>query len=120
MMILKMPVGTEENPLQPIILTSPADSLLTSVGHLETKINGRPTASDAQTQLAVVTEEAVGESCVVRPRNKSQQVLRIPERRSDEKIIAEILKPEERIRISKSSDNKLLKVTSTNTAISLD
>ena len=42
-----------------------------------------------------------------------------PERLSDEKIIAQILKPAERLQISKSSD-KLLKLTGTNTAISLD
>ncbi|KAF7987507.1 hypothetical protein HCN44_003269 [Aphidius gifuensis] len=39
---------------------------------------------------------------------------------SDEEIIADILKPEKHKKISKTSDNKLLKVTGTKTAISLD
>ncbi|KOC64221.1 Rapamycin-insensitive companion of mTOR [Habropoda laboriosa] len=86
----------------------------------ESKINGRLTFSDIQVaQLDVVVEEAAGDSCVTQQCNKTQDLLRKPERRSDEKIIAEILKPEERIRLSKSSD-RLLKVSGTNTAISLD
>ncbi|CAK9816269.1 Rapamycin-insensitive companion of mTOR [Anthophora quadrimaculata] len=86
----------------------------------ESKINGRLTFSDIQVaQLDVVAEEAAGDSCVTQQCNKTQEILRKPERLSDEKIIAEILKPEERIRLSKSSD-RLLKVSGTNTVISLD
>ncbi|XP_024946921.1 rapamycin-insensitive companion of mTOR [Cephus cinctus] len=120
MLILEMPVGTEENPPQPLVPTSPAQSPRLSISSPESKINGRPTLSDSQVaQLSVVNEEATGEPRATQPRNNSQVVTRITERRSDEKIIAEILKPEERIRISKSSD-KLLKVTGANTVISLD
>lgn len=86
----------------------------------ESKVNGRLTFSEIQVaQLDAVAEEAGGDSCVTQQCNKPQELLRKPERRSDEKIIAEILKPEERIRLSKSSD-RLLKVSGTNTAISLD
>lgn len=84
----------------------------------ESKINGRLTFPDIQvTQLDAVAEESTGDTnqqC-----NKTQEVSHRSERRSDEKIIAEILKPEERIRLSKSSD-RLLKISGTNTAISLD
>lgn len=87
---------------------------------LETKINGRLTSSETQVvQLDAVIEEAGGDSCATEQCNNTQKLLRKSERRSDEKIIAEILKPEERIRVSKSSD-KLLKVSGTNTAVSLD
>ncbi|XP_012288713.1 rapamycin-insensitive companion of mTOR [Orussus abietinus] len=120
MVILNVPVGTEENPAQTTVLPLPVASPPVLPSPMETKINGRVVVGpDGQTPLSVVKEEAGHETRVVQLRDKTQEVLRIPERLSDEKIIAEILKPEERIRISKSSD-KLLKVTGTNTAISLE
>ncbi|XP_076231374.1 rapamycin-insensitive companion of Tor [Calliopsis andreniformis] len=113
--ILKLNDGNDEKPLRlPNSTALQLDSRVPS----ESKINGRLTFPDIQvTQLDAVAEEAAGDTnqqC-----NKTQEVPRKSERRSDEKIIAEILKPEERIRLSKSSD-RLLKVSGTNTAISLD
>lgn len=85
----------------------------------ETKINGRVTPSCLQNDpLTAVQEEATGQPRIVYPQNKKETAF-ITERLSDEKIIAEILKPEERIRVAKSSD-KILKVTGTNTAINLE
>ncbi|XP_076278672.1 rapamycin-insensitive companion of Tor isoform X2 [Lasioglossum baleicum] len=115
--ILKLNDGNEEKPSQTPISTAPEPKLLVPS---ETKINGRLTFSEIEvTQLDVVTEEAGGDSCKTQQCNKVQEVLRNSELRSDEKLIAEILKPEERLRLSKSSD-RLLKVTGTNSAISLD
>lgn len=126
--ILKIPMGTEENPLQPPVPMSEL-SARQSADSAESKINGRLTLTEIQTaQLASVAEEGSsagdsGEPCnaaMHRCNKKSQETnVRLVERSSDEKIIAEILKPEERIRLSKSSD-KSLKVSGTNTAISLD
>ncbi|KZC10250.1 Rapamycin-insensitive companion of mTOR, partial [Dufourea novaeangliae] len=115
--ILKLNDGNEEIPLQSPSSTTPEPKPLVPS---ENQINGRLTFPEIQvTQLDVVAEEAGGDSCKTEHCNKMQEVLRKPERRSDETIIAEILKPEERIRLSKSSD-RLLKVTGTNNAISLD
>ncbi|XP_003700779.2 rapamycin-insensitive companion of Tor isoform X1 [Megachile rotundata] len=104
-------------------LQSPVSAALESNSHVpsEIKINGRLTFSEIQvTQLDAVAEEAASESCVTKQYNKKTQEFSCKqERQSDEKIIAEILKPEERLRLSKSSD-RLLKVSGTNTAISLD
>ncbi|XP_076687227.1 rapamycin-insensitive companion of Tor [Andrena cerasifolii] len=112
--ILRLNGGNDEKPLR-----SPVPTALEPDSHVpsESKINGRLTFSDIQaTQLDAVAEEAAGDAA--QQCNKTQDVARKPERRSDEKIIAEILQPE-RIRVSKSSD-RLLKVSGTNTAISLD
>lgn len=124
--ILKIPIGTEENPLQSPVPSSEASPRQQSTSPAEGKINGRLTLTEIQTaQLASVAEESssIGsESCnIAHPcKKKAQEIARsMQERRSDEKIIAEILKPEERIRLSKSSDRSL-KVSGTNTAISLD
>lgn len=124
--ILKIPIGTEENPLQSSVPSSEASPRQQSASPAEGKINGRLTLTEIQTvQLASVAEEgssASSESCnIAHPyKKKPQEIARsMQERRSDEKIIAEILKPEERIRLSKSSDRSL-KVSGTNTAISLD
>jgi len=132
--ILKIPIGTEENPLQPSsVPSSEASPRQQSVSPAEGKINGRLTLTEIQTaQLASVAEEGSStgggsggggcESCSAghQRKKKSLEVVRpAQERRTDEKIIAEILKPEERIRLSKSSDRSL-KVSGTNTAISLD
>lgn len=133
--ILKIPVGTEENPLQSSVPIASEASSRQFASPAEGKINGRLTLTEIQTaQLASVTEEGSstgsGEPCsnktVHRCNKKQETTVRSPppaaaatERRSDEKIIAEILKPEERIRLSKSSDRSL-KVSGTNTAISLD
>ncbi|XP_053970556.1 rapamycin-insensitive companion of mTOR isoform X1 [Hylaeus volcanicus] len=115
--ILKLNDGNDEKSLRPPISAPPEPN---SRVPSESKINGRITFSEIQvTQLDAVIEVAGGDSCVTQKYNKTQEVLRKPERRSDEKIIAEILKPEERIRLSKSSD-RLLKVSGTNSAISLD
>lgn len=103
---------------------------------MEGKINGRLTLTEIQTaQLASVAEEnssaggggggggsGGNESCNAghQCKKKPPEIVRpSQERRTDEKIIAEILKPEERIRLSKNSDRSL-KVSGTNTAISLD
>lgn len=129
--ILKIPIGTEENPLQPSIPSSEASPRQQSVSPAEGKINGRLTLTEIQTaQLASVAEEGFsagggggnGESCNAGHQRKKKPLEVVhpsQERRTDEKIIAEILKPEERIRLSKSSDRSL-KVSGTNTAISLD
>ncbi|XP_018050285.1 PREDICTED: rapamycin-insensitive companion of mTOR isoform X3 [Atta colombica] len=136
--ILKIPIGTEENPLQSPVPSSEASLRQPqSVSPAEGKINGRLTLTEIQTaQLASVAEESSSaggggggggdsgksESCNTghQRKKKSLEVVRpSQERRTDEKIIAEILKPEERIRLSKSSDRSL-KVSGTNTAISLD
>jgi len=134
--ILKIPIGTEENPLQSPVPSSEASLRQQSVSPAEGKINGRLTLTEIQTaQLASVAEESSSagggggggdsgksESCNTghQRKKKSLEVVRpSQERRTDEKIIAEILKPEERIRLSKSSDRSL-KVSGTNTAISLD
>jgi len=126
---LKIPIGTEEIPLQSPVPSSEASPRQQPICPVEGKINGRLTLTEIQTaQLASVAEESSstsgvgGESCNVahQCKKKPQEVLRpTQERRSDEKIIAEILKPEERIRLSKSSDRSL-KISGTNTAISLD
>lgn len=115
--ILKLNESNEEKPLQsPTPATAEPKPLVPS----ESKINGRLNFSEIEvTQLDVVTEEAGGDSCKTQQCNKVQEVLRNSERLSDEKLIAKILKPEERIRLSKSSD-RILKVTGTNSAISLD
>ncbi|XP_015189227.1 PREDICTED: rapamycin-insensitive companion of mTOR [Polistes dominula] len=119
--ILKLPVGTEENPLQSCVPIISETSPQTSHGPSESKVNGRVTFSEikAAGQLTIVTEEAAGETCTMNQHDKLQEILQISERRSDEKIIAEILNPEERIRLSKSSE-RLLKIASINTAISLE
>ncbi|XP_043466868.1 rapamycin-insensitive companion of mTOR [Leptopilina heterotoma] len=102
--------------------TSPSDNSRLSAKPSETKINGRVTPSCLQNDpLSSVQEEATttgGQPRIVYPQNKKETAL-IAERLSDEKIIAEILKPEERIRVAKSSE-KILKVTGTNTAINLE
>lgn len=100
--------------------TSPSDNSRPSVKPSETKINGRVTPLCLQNDpLTAVQEEATGQPRIVYPQNKKETSLITEERLSDEKIIAEILKPEERIRVAKSSD-KILKVTGTNTAINLE
>ncbi|XP_014479539.1 PREDICTED: rapamycin-insensitive companion of mTOR [Dinoponera quadriceps] len=126
--ILKIPIGTEENPPQSSSVPVASEvSPHQPVGSLtEGKINGRLTLTEMQTvQLASVAEEgssASVESCsegMHRCKKSTTAIATASDRRSDEKIIAEILKPEERIRLSKSSDRSL-KVSGTNTAISLD
>ncbi|XP_076618196.1 rapamycin-insensitive companion of Tor [Colletes latitarsis] len=115
--ILKLNDGNDEKPLQSPIPTAPEPN---SRVPSENKINGRLTFSEIQvTQLDAVVEVADGDTCATQKCIKTQEILHKPERQSDEKIIAEILKPEERIRVSKSSD-RLLKVSGTNSAISLD
>ncbi|XP_026669224.1 rapamycin-insensitive companion of mTOR [Ceratina calcarata] len=118
--VLKLNDINDEKPLQSPSSTLPVALEPNSRVPSESKINGRLTISEIQvTQLDAVTEEASGNACADQQCNKTQEPQRKSERRSDEKIIAEILKPEERIRLSKSSD-RLLKVSGTNTAISLD
>lgn len=86
----------------------------------ENKFNGRSHYSDSQLDpLPVVNEETIAESQTPLMDDRSKDTSIRIELRSDEKIIAEILKPEEKIRVSKSSD-KLLKITNTSTAFSLD
>lgn len=127
--ILNIPIGTEENPLQSPVPISETSHRQQSVSSVEGKINGRLTLTEIQTaQLASVAEEGSSISgdkstCNVSHQYKKKQPQEIKrgvqDRRSDEKIIADILQPEERIRLSKSSDRSL-KLSGTNTAISLD
>lgn len=105
----------------------------------EMKVNGRlAVALDQQPdQLSVVNEEnamtisATESPIIVNSQRKSgggggggdsDSVIHSftsEPRRSDERIIAEILKPEERTRVSKNPE-RILKATGINTAISLD
>ncbi|XP_076753596.1 rapamycin-insensitive companion of Tor isoform X1 [Xylocopa sonorina] len=113
--VLKLNECNDDKLIPPYMFTE-SDSRVPS----ESKINGRLTFSEIQVaQLDTVAEEAGADSCATQKCNKTQELSCKSERRSDEKIIAEILKPEERIRLSKSSD-RLLKVSGTNTANSLD
>ncbi|XP_066602698.1 uncharacterized protein [Prorops nasuta] len=115
MVILDL-VDSNENTQQSVPTETEVTQRLTS--SLENKVNGELTPSEMKTaRLKAVSEEKISIPCSV-VREKTQQVLQVIERSSDEKIIAEILNPEERIRISKNSDR--LKVSNTNTAISLD
>lgn len=112
----------------------------------EAKVNGRLPPAPAndhhqqqQQQLSSLTEEITAietlADCVVLDPKKSSLNLRVlteshqqhhqQHRRSDEKIIAEILKPEERIRlataaVAKSSDKMLRPAAAINNAIGLD
>lgn len=120
--ILEIPIGTEENPVHSIFARSPLENIHKKSVSLtpENKLNGRSHYSDSQLEpLPIVNEETSTESqtSLLSERNKDTSI-RI-ELRSDEKIIAGILKPEERVRVSKSSD-KLLKIRNTSTAFSLD
>ncbi|XP_034935765.1 rapamycin-insensitive companion of mTOR [Chelonus insularis] len=119
MNILKIPVGTEENPAQGSIGLG-TDSYTLGVSPLKRKVNGRLTIPEADSESSVATiSELISDSQSLSGRLKSPEPSQKTEKLSDEKIIAEILKPAQRLRVSKSSD-KLLKVTSKNTAISLD
>lgn len=126
MIILKMPVGSEDNQAEAAGPVRPADSHRpTEISHLGRKINGRLTIAETgmveQQQAAFArAEEGDNQRASKSPCIETREVSEKKERLSDEKIIAEILKPAERLQISKSSDNKLLKLTGTNTAISLD
>lgn len=94
------------------VLVSPSHKLSKTS---EAKVNGRLTLStDPQPDhLSVLTEETVATMAAESPAGgvnvKSQKSstggdmhLLVEQRRSDEKIIAEILKPEERMRVSRS------------------
>ncbi|XP_063978549.1 rapamycin-insensitive companion of mTOR [Diachasmimorpha longicaudata] len=90
-----------------------------NIGLPKRRINGKsttsavPSSSSASSALASEARDTCEDL-------RSPEASDTTEKLSDEKIIAEILKPAERLRVSKSSDNKLLKITGTNTAISLD
>ncbi|XP_046617804.1 rapamycin-insensitive companion of mTOR [Neodiprion virginianus] len=120
--ILKIPIGTEENPVHSIKSQLPVENVHkkpVSVS-LENRVNGRSHYPDSQLEtLSIVTEETNADSQTSLPGGRSKNTCSRIDLCSDEKIIAEILKPEERIRVSKSSD-KLLKITNTSTAFSLD
>ncbi|XP_011297847.1 rapamycin-insensitive companion of mTOR [Fopius arisanus] len=116
MKILKIPIGTEENPVQP---TSTGLSTDLNISPSKRRVNGRLTIPEVESPSST-TSELTSETRDTGAKLKSPEKADKTEKLSDEKIIAEILKPAERLRISKSSDNKLLKVTGTNTAISLD
>ncbi|XP_012265528.2 rapamycin-insensitive companion of mTOR [Athalia rosae] len=120
--ILRIPNSAEQQYLHPKHLRSPLDNVLNKPVPVtpENKLNGRSHFTDLQLAfLPVVSEEISTVSQSSLASNKTNDTSIGMELRSDEKIIAEILKPEERIRISKSSD-KLLKTTNTSTAFSLD
>ncbi|XP_015123532.1 rapamycin-insensitive companion of mTOR [Diachasma alloeum] len=117
MKILHMPIGTEENLAQPTPAVLPSSDL--SISPSKRRVNGRLTIPEVESPSST-TSELASETRDNGGRLKSPEAPDKTEKLSDEKIIAEILKPAERLRISKSSDNKLLKVTGTNTAISLD
>lgn len=89
------------------------------------KVNGRATRIKVQIERVPSFEDyedevAVDSNKAEETRCRSPEVLKIHERLTDEKIIAEILKPEEKLRLSKNSESKLVKVTNANTAIKLD
>ncbi|XP_043271902.1 rapamycin-insensitive companion of mTOR isoform X2 [Venturia canescens] len=128
MIILKMPIGTEENPAQMVTPFRHGESYrLSGLSPSARTLNGRLTIAETgmeqQQEMAFEStrnKEDSGEDekgKTLRP--ETGEVVKKRERLSDEKIIAEILKPAEMLQISKSS-TKLLKVTGTNTAISLD
>ncbi|KAK0085804.1 hypothetical protein PV326_005791 [Microctonus aethiopoides] len=120
MNILKMPVGTEENPVQNPITGLSSDPFAVGVSPTKRKINGRVTIPESESEFPIgVISPLQKQSQIMNTRIKSSESPEISEKLSDEKIIAEILKPAERLRISKSSD-KLLKIKNKNTAISLD
>ncbi|KAG7212743.1 hypothetical protein KM043_013008 [Ampulex compressa] len=106
--ILEISICTEENEEESLVPMVPESS---SRVPSENKINGRLTLSEMQAaQLAAVVEETGSDPRTAQQGNKNEQDMRICERRSDEKIIADILNPRERIRLSKSSD-RILKVS---------
>ena len=112
---------------QAVTLVSPSHKSLKTP---DAKLNGQiATATEPHSEhlLSAVVEEA-GTTAVESPSTatatsiqKSSVNANPPTelRPSDEKIIADILKPEERLRLSKSSD-KMPKSTSIHTAMSLD
>lgn len=115
---MKIPIDNEDNEVRVKLdaLHNKSVSVTT-----ESKLNGRSHYSESQLDpLPVLNEETSTDSqtsLIISDKSKNKSV-RI-DTRSDEKIIAGILKPEERIRVSKSSD-KLLKIRNTSTAFSLD
>lgn len=122
MRILKIPVGTEENPIQTSITGLSTDSFTVGVSPAKRKINGRLTILEVEPESPVATISELTNEPKSFPHARVKttgEATEVREKLSDEKIIEEILKPAEKLRISKSSD-KLLKVTSKNTAISLD
>lgn len=87
------------------------------------KINGRMNnlSIPGVDELGIVTEELTGEMQSVESQSNAVFVSSTPidqPQRTDEKIIAEILKPEERLRLPRNAE-KIYK-TEKNTAISLD
>ncbi|XP_014205206.1 rapamycin-insensitive companion of mTOR-like [Copidosoma floridanum] len=97
----------------------------------DVKVNGRPIdcferesrKSPGNKEDSTRSTQSRLSSCsTVNPRKSSDASLQQPakQRLSDEKIIAEILKPEERIRVPKSSEKILKARSSINTAISLE
>lgn len=119
--ILKIPIGTEENPVQNPVVELTTDKFTLSVSPLKRKVNGRLTIPEAESETSAATSSELTseiKSADV-PLKSPEPAADVSEKLSDEKIIAEILKPAERLRTSKSSD-RILKVTSKNTAVSLD
>lgn len=115
-----MPVGTEENPVQNPITGLSSDPFAVGVSPTKRKVNGRVTIPESESESPIgLISPLQKESQIMNTRIKSSESSELSEKLSDEKIIAEILKPAERLRISKSSD-KLLKIKNKNTAISLD
>lgn len=128
MMILKMPISTEANPAQMAGPFRYGESYrLSGLSPAARKLNGRLTIAETGMEQQ---QELEFES--TRKREGSSEAEKVEasifetseagekkERLSDEKIIAEILKPAEMLQIAKSS-TKLFKVTGTNTAIGLD
>ncbi|CAD6237301.1 GSCOCG00002240001-RA-CDS [Cotesia congregata] len=119
--LLQVSVGTEENPVQTPAVELSTDTFTLSASPLKRKVNGRLTIPEAESETSVATSsELTSEIQSVDVNLKSSKSpAHDSDKLSDEKIIAEILKPAERLRTSKSSD-KMLKVTSKNTAVSLE
>ncbi|KAH0550515.1 rapamycin-insensitive companion of mTOR [Cotesia glomerata] len=119
--LLQLLVGTEENPVQTPAVELSTDTFTLSASPLKRKVNGRLTIPEAESETSVATSsELTSEIQSVDVNLKSpNSPAHDSDKLSDEKIIAEILKPAERLRTSKSSD-KMLKVTSKNTAVSLE
>lgn len=112
MSILKISIINEEESSDKIVSTTPEADNVESIKLAENKINGRLTISEIQ---AIQQDKQLERKQTVQDSSSSYSL----ERPSDEKIIAEILKPEERIRLSKNAD-RLFKVPGNNTTISLD
>lgn len=120
--ILEIPTTTNEQ-----VSEISSDTTANRTSPIKNKINGRvpipeidsPSSSSSSTS-EINKKPTTTINTLSSIRLKAPETIKKNEKLSDEEIIAEILKPAERLKISKNSENKLSKVTGTNTAISLD